>query len=234
MQLFYSTAIEDSIIHLEGDEARHCTQVLRKQKGDRIHVVDGMGGWYEIELTDINKKSCAGLILQSRQEFDKLPFHIHIGIAPTKNIARLEWFLEKCTEIGISEISLLLCHHSERQKLRLDRLERILVAAMKQSLKAYLPKLNELENFKQFLQAHKFPASKYIAHCQEGDKVLLKNNYQAGSDVCILIGPEGDFSGEEITLALAAGFQSLSLGNNRLRTETAGVVACHSINMINE
>jgi 16S rRNA (uracil1498-N3)-methyltransferase len=234
MQLFYSTNIDGTTVTLEGDEARHCRQVLRKQPGDQIQVVDGIGGFYTVELTELNKKECLGHIVHSQQAYGQRSFHLHIAIAPTKNIARLEWFLEKCTEMGIDEITLLLCDHSERRKVRLDRLERILVAAMKQSIKAYLPKLNDLTPFNTFLTEQAFSAKRYLAHCQEGEKVTLKNNYAPNTDVCILIGPEGDFSPAEIEAAMANGFQGLSLGASRLRTETAGMVACHSINFIND
>ncbi|MEN0004784.1 MAG: 16S rRNA (uracil(1498)-N(3))-methyltransferase [Bacteroidota bacterium] len=233
MQLFYTPHIDGTAIRLEEEEARHCAQVLRKQVGDTIQVVDGRGGFYEVELLEVQKKACLGQITHQQMDFGKRPYYLHLAIAPTKNIARLEWFLEKATEIGIDEISLFTSHHSERRRVRLDRLERIVVSAMKQSVKAYLPKLNELVDFPTFIQQLQFDGKRYIAHCQAGEKASLKNNYPPEANVCILIGPEGDFSLDEIQLAEANGFEGLSLGTSRLRTETAGVVACHSINFLN-
>lgn len=235
MQLFYTTTIQDGAIVLTEEEARHCSQVLRKQAGDVITVVDGSGTFYTGELLEIRKKQVLAKIIKSWPDPNILPYHLHIAIAPTKNISRLEWFLEKATEIGIHTITPILCAHSERKVVRLDRLEKILVAAMKQSLKAQLPQLKPLIKLKDFLtQDWSDDQQKYIAYCGAGDKVLLKHNYQPRQNVCILIGPEGDFSPEEFTLAQENGFSGLSLGQQRLRTETAGIVACHSIYFLNE
>ncbi|MEN8116270.1 MAG: RsmE family RNA methyltransferase, partial [Bacteroidota bacterium] len=157
----------------------------------------------------------------------------HIVIAPTKNIDRFEWFLEKCTEIGIDEITPILSEHSERKVIKPGRLEKIVVSAMKQSVKAYLPKLNELTSFNDLVKTSDAPA-KFIAHCNGGEKPHLKNNIEPGKNVLILIGPEGDFSPAEVELAKENGFKEISLGTSRLRTETAGVVACHIVNLIND
>ena len=234
MQLFYTENIENGFINLEAEEARHCAQVLRKQIGDSIQVIDGKGNWYEAVLEECSKKKCLARITSEKEE-NLRDFKIHIAIAPTKNISRFEWFLEKATELGIDEITPLLCQRSERKVVRLDRLNKILVAAMKQSLKASLPQLNELTKFKDFVKNTETGNNQnFIAHCEESVKVPLTENYKAGKNVCILIGPEGDFSAEEINLALENGFKAVSLGESRLRTETAGLVACHTIHLMNE
>jgi len=233
MQLFYTVNIDNQLATLEAEEARHL-QVLRKKVGDQIHLVDGKGFFHLAEVVELNKKNAQLKIISSERQIPS-PFSLHIAIAPTKNIARLEWFLEKATEIGIQEITPIYCEHSERKRIRLDRLEKIILSAMKQSNRAYLPQLNEEATFKQFVQMQKENQSlKYIAHCEEEEKVKLYNNYQAGKDVLVLIGPEGDFSPSEIELAKNVGFVGVSLGKARLRTETAGMVACHTIQLINQ
>lgn len=234
MILFYSTEIHDEKITLSKEEARHCTQVLRKKIGDIIQIVDGKGGYHTVELIEIQKKYAVTKILETKKAFLSTPTTLHIGIAPTKNISRFEWFLEKATEIGIQEITPILCQRSERKHLRQERLEKILVAAMKQSVKAYLPKLNPIMRLDEFVDLQ-INAAKFIAHCAEkSGNHFLRDNYKAGQNVCILIGPEGDFSQEEIALARENGFQEISLGKSRLRTETAGIVACHTINLLND
>ncbi len=232
MILFYTDDVDGNIARLDVEQARHCVQVLRKKEGDAISFVDGEGGFYEGIIQETGKKKCVIQILKTHHAYNKRPFKLHIAIAPTKNINRLEWFLEKATEIGIDEISLIICHHSERRKVRTDRLRKILVSAMKQSLKAYLPILHEPISFKQFVQTPRINCSKYIA--QGAENMPLKDNYEAPKDVLLLIGPEGDFSKQELTLAYANDFQGVNLGNSRLRTETAGIVACHTLNLLNE
>ncbi|MEM8523080.1 MAG: 16S rRNA (uracil(1498)-N(3))-methyltransferase [Bacteroidota bacterium] len=233
MQLFYITNINGQLATLEAEEARHL-QVLRKKIGDQINLVDGKGSFHLAELLELSKKKAQLKILSSELQTPAL-FSLHIAIAPTKNIARLEWFLEKATEIGIQEITPIYCEHSERKRIRLDRLEKIVLSAMKQSNRAYLPQLNEETTFKQFIAAQKENSSlKYIAHCEEEEKVELYNNYEARKDVLVLIGPEGDFSSNEIELAREADFVGVSLGKARLRTETAGIVACHTIQLLNQ
>ena len=236
MNLFYTTLIEDNWLLLDAEEARHCAQVLRKQPGDVIYVVDGEGGFHESELIEVHKKSCKASILKTTKPYKPRNCYLHIAIAPTKNISRFEWFLEKATEIGIDEITPLLCFHSERRNIRLDRLEKVLIAAMKQSVKAYLPKLNPLTKFKDFISTFHGSENKkgYIAHCHQDDVNHLKENYKPPQDVTILIGPEGDFSAAEINQAFAKSFEEVSLGTSRLRTETAGIVACHTINLMND
>lgn len=235
MQLFFSNNIQDNFAWFDEVEARHCVQVLRKQVGDVIHFVDGEGGWYEGQIDEVGKKKLVAKIISSKQAFGKLPYHLHVAIAPTKNIDRFEWFLEKATEIGISEITPLLCEHSERKRIRPERLEKILHSAMKQSLKAFLPKLNQLADFQYFMDNFETEAisQRFIAHCQGGELPHLKNNCRPGGNVTILIGPEGDFSPPEIQLAKRLDWQEISLGNSRLRTETAGIAATHIVNLVN-
>lgn len=252
MQLFFTTDIKGDYAYFPESEARHATQVLRKQIGDELQFVDGKGNWYKGLVSEAGKKKCILKITHTNTAHEPLPVHIHLAIAPTKNIDRLEWCLEKATEIGVSEITPLICHHSERRRIREDRLEKVLVAAMKQSLKAYLPKLNPLIKFEQFIKTqlkdstpeiHKEAVTQnsqpktqnFIAHCADDvEKSLLQHNYLRGNNVCILIGPEGDFSPDEIAIAIQHGFSPVSLGRSRLRTETAGVVAVHTVNFINE
>ena len=232
MILFYTNTIEGQIAVLEEVEAKHCTQVLRKKEGDAIFFVDGMGGFYEGLIRKIEKKRCQIDIIKQETQPKPTTCNLHIAIAPTKNISRLEWFLEKATEIGIGEITPLICQRSERRKLRLDRLEKVLITAMKQSLKSYLPKLNEPMPFQKILQHIPSTTLKFIA--QGGENCALKDNYQSNKDVLILIGPEGDFTKEELNSAFQNGFQGVHLGKSRLRTETAGIVACHTINFLNQ
>jgi 16S rRNA (uracil1498-N3)-methyltransferase len=207
--------------------------VLRLQNGNQVEIIDGAGGFYKAQITDANPKKCRLKIVESQKEFGKKDFHLHIAIAPTKNIDRFEWFLEKATEIGIDEITPLLTSHSERKVVNPERLEKILISAMKQSLKAYLPKLNDLTTFKELINNNK-TENKYIAYCHDIQKNHLKDIVAEGRDTLILIGPEGDFSSEEVKLALENGFLVVSLGSSRLRTETAGIVACHIVNLANE
>ena len=218
------------------EEARHCIQVLRKRVGDSLHFVDGKGGRYEGEIIEAGKKKCILSIKKKTISYKASSAKVHIAIAPTKSIDRFEWFLEKATEIGIDEISPILCRHSERKRIRTDRLQKIILAAMKQSLSAHLPKLHELESFEQFLlriKEHSEEAECFIAHCEKENDIHLKKKYSKAKDVIILIGPEGDFSPSEIELAYQHNFSAINLGHNRLRTETAGVIACHIINLIN-
>ncbi|WP_163323600.1 16S rRNA (uracil(1498)-N(3))-methyltransferase [Draconibacterium mangrovi] len=233
MQLFYVPTISGAEVILDETESKHAVRVLRLKEGDEIELVDGKGGFYRARITDANPKKCQLSIIESQTEFGKKDFHLHIAIAPTKNIDRTEWFLEKCTEIGIDEVTPLLTEHSERKVIKPERLEKILVSAMKQSVKAYLPKLNELTKLSDLL-TQATETKKFIAHCNEGEKPHLKNVVKPGEEVLILIGPEGDFSPEEVELALENGFEAISLGNARLRTETAGVVACHIVNLAND
>ena len=231
MQLFFTKNINDNIAIFEEEEARHI-RVLRKKAGDILHFVDGVGGMYRGEIMEVHKKQCTLSILEHHPAYNQRKVHLHIAIAPTKNIARLEWFLEKATEIGIDEITPLRCERSERKKIRTDRLNKILMSAMKQSVKAYLPKLNELTDYQSFIKQER-EGAQFIAYCNDDALSHLKKEYSPSENVTILIGPEGDFSQKEISLALGNGFKGISLGASRLRTETAGIVACHIIDLMN-
>jgi len=233
MQLFYVPNISGAEVILDETESKHAIRVLRLIVGNQVQIIDGKGGFYEAEIIDANQKKCRLSIVKSTSEFGKKDFHLHIAIAPTKNTDRFEWFLEKATEIGIDEITPLLTSHSERKSINPERLEKILVSAMKQSLKAYLPKLNKLTSFKELVVNNK-TKNKFIAYCDDIQKTHLKELTKKGNDTLILIGPEGDFSPEEVQLATVNGFEVVSLGTARLRTETAGIVACNIVNLANE
>ncbi len=233
MQLFYIPEIKNNAAILDPVESKHAVKVLRLTNGSNLEIVDGKGGFYEAEIADANPKKCRLKIRNSTQNFGKRNFRLHVAIAPTKNNDRLEWFLEKATEIGIDEITPLITKHSERKTVNLERMEKKMISAMKQSLKAYLPKLNEAVAFNQLI-ASASEQEKFIAHCYEGNKPHLKSVVNKSTGVLVLIGPEGDFSRDEIELAGEKGFTGISLGNARLRTETAGIVACHIVNLIND
>ena len=228
MQLFYLQNPNSEII-LSSEESKHATKVLRKKEGDILNFTDGKGGFYKAEITVADSRKCRLQIISTEQKPKQHNYHLHIAIAPTKNMDRYEWFLEKATEIGIDEITPIICEHSERKVLKTERCNRILLSAMKQSLKFHLPKLNEAISLKDFLKQD-FEGNKYIAHCEDGDKIELRVEKKA-ENTLILIGPEGDFSPSEIEMALQNQFKAVSLGTSRLRTETAGLVAVHTINL---
>jgi len=232
MNLFYTNDIKDNIATFDEVETRHCIHSLRKQIGDVINFVDGNGKCYKGGITSSAKKSFQVTIAKMEVWIQNRSNYLHIAIAPTKNIARFEWFLEKATEIGIDEITPILTFHSERKRIRVDRLDKIVLSAMKQSLKANLPKINELIKYKDWLKTE-VSGKKYIAYVEEKN-LHLKDTIVSGQDVTILIGPEGGFSKEEVALAKNNNFVSVSLGASRLRTETAAIVACHTNQIINE
>lgn len=223
MLLFFQPNINQNHF-LDIEDSRHCVKVLRKNLRDTIHVIDGVGGLYACEISKANDKKCEFRIISAQKDFCKRDSYLHIAIAPTKNADRLEWFIEKSVEIGIDEISLIQTKHSERKQQKIERLEKIAISAMKQSLKAYLPKINELMPFEKLLPTVK-EQQKFLAHLADDSKPL-QSLLRPHSSCCILIGPEGDFSEDEILLARQAGFETVTLGNARLRTETAGMVAC--------
>ena len=217
---------------LSEEESGHCVRVLRYTRGDEILLTNGQGMTYTACITNPHPKHCEFDILTAEKQKPHHDAYIHIAIAPTKNIERLEWCVEKCTEIGVDEITPLLCRFSERKNLRLDRLEKIILSAAKQSLTPYLPKLNDLTPYDEFVKAAK-EEQRFIAQCYKDEKRELKDELQRGKSVLVLIGPEGDFSDEEIALALGAGFKPVSLGITRLRTETAGVAVASFLAAIN-
>ena len=230
--MFYCPDILHSFT-LSEEESQHAVRVLRLQAGDELEVVDGAGGYYFAVVTNPHPKHCEFQIKETITEYGKRDYRLHIAIAPTKNIERLEWFIEKCTEIGVDEITPILCRFSERKIIKPERLEKIIVSAAKQSLKAYFPILNPMCSFRDFIQQTTV-SQKFIAHCYEQDKQLLQRVYQKSSDAVILIGPEGDFSPEEVQAAIQHQFHPVSLGSSRLRTETAGIAACHTVALMNE
>lgn len=243
MYLFYTPELtpESKVGTLSEEESGHCVRVLRYTRGDEILLTDGRGYTYNARITNPHQKHCEFEVLSSEQQQKTHNFYLHIAIAPTKNIERLEWMVEKCTEIGVDEITPLLCRFSERKQLRTDRMEKIILSAAKQSLTPYLPKLNSLTSFDDFVKAQSLLAQRpnsmsdlFIAHCYKEDKRELKDEISAGRDIVILIGPEGDFSEQEIEEALSLGFRPVALGQSRLRTETAGVVACHTAVLMNQ
>lgn len=233
MQIFYIPNVEGNTISLTPEESKHAVRVLRLSNGDPIHIVDGKGGFYHAQVHDAHSKNCVIKITKSHTEYGKKDFHLHVAIAPTKNIDRFEWFLEKATEIGIDEITPILSEHSERKVIKPERLRKILVSAMKQSIKAYLPRLNPLTPYNTFI-ANEFPGQKFIAHCYAGEKEHLQKQVRRSKNTVVLIGPEGDFSPAEVEKAISGGFCETSLGKARLRTETAGIVATHIIALANE
>ena len=218
---------------LPDEEAQHAIRVLRMSEGDSIVLLDGVGNFYDAVITATDKRNCHYKILSSRHEDKYWQGHIHLAMAPTKNIDRTEWTVEKATEIGFDELTFLRCQFSERTQVKDDRIERILVSAMKQSKKAQKPVLNSLTDFRAFIQSQSAVKHKFICHCYEGDKPLLRDVLPKGDDVLVMIGPEGDFSIDEVRMAEAAGFQSVSLGAARLRTETAALVVVHLMNINN-
>jgi 16S rRNA (uracil1498-N3)-methyltransferase len=234
MQLFYSPAVDNlSVITLNEEESRHCVSVLRLKKGDIINLVDGKGTLYKASITDPLKDRCLLSVIESHHDFSKRHYHLHIGIAPTKNMDRFEWFLEKAVETGIDEITPIICEHSERRTVNPERLGKLMISAMKQSVKAYLPKLHSICSYDDFISKN-LTGKKCIAHCSAEKGDMLQKKIVKNDDAVILIGPEGDFSEEELKNAFANGYHPVSLGSSRFRTETAGVAACMSVYIINE
>ena len=232
-QFFYSTQIYDDFIILPKDEALHALKVLRKKPGDMITVVDGKGGLYETCIESENIQSCRLNILSADKEFGHQNYYIHIGIAPPKSHDRVEWFVEKAVEIGVQEISFILADHSERKHIKLDRIEKRAVSSMKQSLQAFLPIINDIVPLKDVIKICSND-EKFIGYLNEGNNNHLIKSATPNKDYCMLIGPEGDFSSSEINKSQDFGFKPVSLGDNRLRTETAGLAACHILNLLNE
>ncbi len=230
MTTFYLPEVKEGITILSPEESRHAAKVLRLKSGDSIQIFDGHGGLYTAEIIDPHHKKTAFRIVD-KEHYPPPVSYIHIAIAPTKNIDRTEWFVEKAVEIGISEISFILCKNSERKVLKLDRIEKKAISAMKQSMNGFLPRINELATFKDFI-TQVDQDGKYIAYVDFNNPKQLVEAAKDNKNHCVLIGPEGDFSIEELELALEHGFKKVALGNSRLRTETAGIVACHSLQII--
>ena len=231
-QLFYAPDIE-TVPELPEDESLHCVRVLRLKTGDMITITDGKGSLYLASLVNAHPKHCQVVITKRWPQPTLRPYRLHLAVAPVKNPERMEWFVEKSIEIGIDTITFLNCKYSERKRVKLHRLNKIAISAMKQSQKAILPEINEMIDFHAFI-SQDFNGMKMIAHCADHDKQLMKNVYLPPRHAVVLIGPEGDFSTDEIDDALSAGFIPVSLGESRLRTETAALVACHTIHLLNQ
>lgn len=234
MQLFYHPELEekDTQVIFPKDESKHIAKVLRKKEGDVLEVTNGKGFLFSVELIQTGNQALAKVLEVKTEEH--APYHLHMAVAPTKMNDRFEWFLEKATEIGVHEITPIICDHSERKVVKLNRFERVLQSAMKQSLHFRIPKLNEPQSFSEFLEAHA-EGDRFIAHCEDDkQRFLLKNSIKPKSKSIMLIGPEGDFSSEEIQKALEQNWQPVSLGDSRLRTETAAIVACHTFALANQ
>ena len=233
MNIFYDSEIKEGAFVLAGEEAWHGIKVLRLKEGDKMFVTNGKGMIFEADVLAINKKKeCALSVKGVYKQEPARKVKLHIAVAPTKNIDRFEWFLEKATECGIDEITPVLCENSERTIIKPERLNKIIVSAMKQSKRAWLPKLNPIMKFNQII-ANSEIQHKYIAHCAEAEKKLFSQAYIKGSDALIVIGPEGDFSTGEVSSAVKKNFLPISLGDYRLRTETAALVACVEFNCLN-
>lgn len=232
MQLHYHKELSKDHNNLIFDpvESRHIVKVLRHSVGDSMYVTNGNGLLINGKIINANPKHCELEIITSKQFSKTHDYYLHIGIAPTKNIDRFEWFLEKATEIGVDHITPLLCERSERKVVKNDRLEKILIAAMKQSVQYHLPVLDELQKYADFIKKP-FEGQRFIAHCLPDEKLSFKASLSQVKTIQILIGPEGDFSEHEIELALKQNFRPITLGNTRLRTETAGIVATHTVNL---
>jgi len=233
MHVFYVPAEQEGHVVLSEEESKHCIRVLRLQQGDKVLITNGNGQLFDALIADPHPKRTSLILSNGRLGYDHWPYYIHIAIAPTKQLERLEWFLEKAVEIGVDEISLFTSFHSERRALNIERLQKVMIAAMKQSLKSRLPLLNPITTFNQLITSN-FEGQKCIAWIDESVNELLSTHYVPGSRMMVLIGPEGDFSPEEVVLSQNNGFVPVNLGNARLRTETAALMACHTIQLINE
>lgn len=233
MHIFYTPDLNSDTFTLNEEESRHCNKVLRLGLGDVVHLIDGKGGLFEAEISAITKKNVQLIITGQQLEFGKRNHHLHIAIAPTKNIDRLEWFLEKATEIGIDEITPLICDRSERKIVKEERLDKVITSAVKQSLTAYHPRLNQVTTFSDLMK-QEFTGERLIAHCMDDSaKQFIKEVASKHQSYLVLIGPEGDFSPAEVNVALQNGFKPVTLGTTRLRTETAALAACFEVNYLN-
>ncbi|MDB5121101.1 MAG: rRNA ((1498)-N(3))-methyltransferase [Sphingobacteriales bacterium] len=236
MHIFYTPDLSktsNELYSLNEEESKHCIRVLRLTIDDRIILIDGIGGFYEAKILEPNPKRTLIQILSKRDNYNNKGYYLHLAVAPTKNIERFEWFLEKATEIGIDEITPIICDRSERKEVKIERLNKVITSAVKQSIKAYHPLINEPKRLKSFLEGNFQTADCFIAHCNDGEKKEIKNIGSSKSNYLILIGPEGDFTSQEVELAIHKSFIPITLGNSRLRTETAALEACFEINFLN-
>lgn len=234
MQIFYAPGIEGNTWRLDEKESWHSVRVLRMKKDTNVRIIDGKGNLYEGVIINPDPRKCEIEVVRITRDFEKRPYHLHIGISPLKNPDRFEWFVEKSVEIGIDEITPVICRNTEKRSIKHDRINGIIISAMKQSVKAGITKLNETADLEQFTRAG-LNGRKLIANCSENHKrISIWDAYEKNNDVVILIGPEGDFTPDEITLAVKTGFVPVHMGKSRLRSETAGVAACHSIYFLNQ
>jgi 16S rRNA (uracil1498-N3)-methyltransferase len=235
MQLFYNSEITTQTTQITFDkiESKHIVRVLRKQVNDILKITNGKGFLFDVKIIIASDKKCLAEVVHFEEKLKPWKYYLHIAIAPTKNNDRIEWFLEKATEIGVDEITPIICANSERRIVKLERFEKIIQSAMKQSLKFILPKLNEPVKLNDFLKQG-IDGQVCIAHCEKQEKTLLQSVVKSSEKTTILIGPEGDFSSEEIKKCLAKNMTPISLGESRLRTETAALVAVNTISFINQ
>jgi len=231
VNLFYQPRIVEGVLHLDEEESKHCIKVLRKQAGDLIRITDGKGSFYNALISKADPRQC-GFVIQEHVVDPPRQSGVHIAISPTKNSERIEWFVEKSVEIGVDRITLIHCKTSERTFIKTDRLKKVAISAMKQSIKSTLPEIDALVPFNAFVRSQ-IARQKFIAQVDSENPVQLQNVMKSNTDTVVMIGPEGDFTAEEVDIALAADFVKVSLGKSRLRTETAGIVACHIFNLVN-
>lgn len=234
MQLFFAPSLQpaDTVYTFDKEESRHISKVLRKKEGDEVFITDGKGYLYYGHITISTPKVCEVKIDRYEEKVARR-YHLHMAVAPTKSNDRFEWFLEKATEIGIDEITPIICDHSERKVIKTDRMEKIIQSAMKQSQSCFMPVLHEPMTIREFLN-RPHQDMKYIAHCYTSERFDFKRRIQPDVPILVLIGPEGDFSEEEVDLAQKNGFLPVILSDNRLRTETAALVACHTVALLNQ
>lgn len=234
MQIFYVPGITGNTCLMDENNSRHSIRVLRMTKGDRLKLVDGNGNLYEAIISDPDPSGCRVTITNVIRDFENRGYRLHIAISPIKNQERFEWFIEKSVEIGVDEITPVICRNTEKPGIKRDRINNIIISAMKQSLKAFMPSLNEPVTFSEFINSGP-TGIKMIASCNpDGERKKIDQIYEKNSDAVILIGPEGDFTGEELNLAFRNGYKPVHLGTSRLRTETAGIAACYSVYFINQ
>ena len=233
MNVFYLPDATEGMVSFPEEESKHCVKVLRMQEGDRFCVTDGRGSLYDGELVEAHPKRAVACLSNKRPGYDNRQFILEIAIAPTKLNERTEWFLEKATEIGIDKVQLFASFHSERRVANVERFKKVMIAAMKQSIKSKLPEIEDVVDFKKLVK-QPFEGQKFIAWIDDDVTDQLCDRYVKGDNALVLIGPEGDFSREEAQLAIDNGFIPVSLGDARLRTETAALVACHTVNLINQ
>lgn len=234
MQFFIGKPISETEAQLSEEESWHCIKVLRHKRGDAVNMLDGLGTMYICTLIQDHPKKCLLRIESKELKYPVKPYHLHLAIAPTKNIERIEWMVEKAVEIGINELTFLNCNNSERKQIKTERIEKIIHSACKQSMQFHFPKLNDLVDFNKFIFMEFSGFSKFIAHCQTPELVLFSERVNASSNVLCLVGPEGDFTITEVNDAKAKGFEEVSLGTSRLRTETAGLYICNTLAVLSD